>query len=73
MNNAVKRASNFVKCLDRELAANSITQVIRQWFNKPESTDSQPNSGFLGFENKILNQDQDPIGAETEYLKVMSI
>jgi len=76
--NAVKRATNFAKDLEREVAAKSFAHLIKQWFNKSPEPSSQGTRSrvstidrIFGSESMsgIYNRDEDLIGCEKEYLK----
>ena len=81
--NAVKRATNFSKDLEREVAAKSFAHLIKQWFSKsspePSSQGSRPRISTIdrifGSETMsgIYNRDEDLIGCEKEYLRVISL
>ena len=73
--NAVKRASSFVKSLEREVAAKSFTQLVKQWFNRSDDNGSSTLDKLFGSESmtRVYNRDEDLIGCEREYLKVIDI
>jgi len=79
--NAVRRASNFAKDLEREVAAKSFAHIVKQWFNKsnpePPTQGGRPRISTIdrifGSEtmSRIYNRDEDLIGCEKEYLRVI--
>jgi len=75
VNNAVKRATNFAKSLEREVAAKSFTQLVKQWFNRSDNEENGTSTldKLFGSESmaRIYNRDEDLIGCEREYLKVI--